>query len=304
MKNLSGPRALGRPLLPAALTALAVLLPAHVPLRLDAATNEMSARDLVASVSNARRTSGFRMRATLTRSNAEGARDVSRQITVRGRFEGDSARILYLCTSPPMPDGQAVLVEKTAGAGPGISVFIPPDRMEQVPEDMFDRPFFGTDFTLADMAEPFWAWPVTRAGGETNLLGHAAVSLEFRSPASDAASHPSVRTWIAPDILLPLLIEKLDSGGAVIRRLHSEKLTNRAGGAWAPMLVIAEDPASGSRTTLAVRGGERDIDVPAGDFTPAGIASLLARGERKDAAADAPLPPPPAEGEEQPGSVQ
>jgi hypothetical protein len=272
--------------------AAAFLLPAMSP----ASTNELSARDLVASVAKARGTSGFRMRATMARSAPGTPNDATRQVTVRGRVDGGSAHALYVCLSPKLQDGQAVLIDRKAGGGTEVFVFTPPDSLDPLPPGRSGDRLFGTDFTIADMAESFWSWPASLAPGETNLLGHSCVPVDFRNPAKDAAAPASVRAWIAPDISLPLLVETFDDKGVVIRRLHSEKLVRRAGEVWAPMFVIAEDLQAGSRTTLAIRGGERDIEVPPEDFTAAGIARLIAGGGSRVDSADGRSPAAPAEG--------
>jgi len=256
-----------------------------------ARTNLPSARDLVASVANGRKTSGFRMRATLSRSVSPTRKDETRQLAVRGRFDGKSGSVVYVCLSPPIPEGQAVLIVRREDGAAEVSVLTSPDRLTAMPPDRFGERLFGTDFTIADMVESFWSWPAAMGHGRTNLLGHSCLPVEFRRPLDDDASGSLVRAWIAPDISLPLLVEVFDGSGAAIRRLHSEKLIRRAGDYWAPMFVIAEDPATGSKTTLAIRGGDRNLDVPAEDFTPSGIAGIIAGKEKKENPGEALAPP-------------
>jgi hypothetical protein len=240
------------------------------------ATNESHVGELIASIARNRQTTGFRMRATLAQTDREGTKKPSRQIMVTGRVDGKRAQVLYLLLDPVRDGCRAVLIEKSQDSAPAVSLFTAPDSLVGLPSDKLGTRLFDTDFTVEDMVEPFWQWPASAAKGETNLLGHVCTPVEFRDPSRAETASPAVRAWIAADIGLPLLVEVRDSRGDPVRRLHSEKLIRRAGDQWAPMTVISEDIEAGTRTSLFIRGGERDIAIPPEDFTAPGIAGLLA----------------------------
>ena len=90
------------------------------------------------------------------------------------------------------------------------------------------------------------------------------------------ASHPGletktsyslVKTWVAPDLALPLRIEKFGKDGQLIKRITAENLRKQEHDRWTATNVVV-DPADGrTQTVLEGSHADRDLEIPAEDFT-------------------------------------
>jgi hypothetical protein len=233
-----------------------------------------SAKELVIRVTQARRTRGFWMRASLTSATPDSGKKITRQLRVRGREDGETVQVLYLCTWPASMKGRILLVNRSAEKKIDVSLFTPPDSLKPLAPDRWSESFLESDFTIEDLADDFWDWPAERIEGDTKLLGRDVFAVEFRPPKTTKSSYHAVRAWISPVISLPLLIEKLDASGSVVKRIRVERLTQRYRKYWVGTTVTAETLGRKARSTLTIHRGERDTDIPADDFTLEGFKRL------------------------------
>jgi Outer membrane lipoprotein-sorting protein len=225
------------------------------------------AGELIAQVVAARQTIGYKVRARLVRTTSgSGQRDV-RQLLIKGRRKGDDSKVLYSILWPASSLGETVVIEKTAGQNSHAWRFVPPDRMATLTPEEVSGPFFGSDLSVEDLAEEFWHWPTQEIVGEDTVSHHRCKILESRPSAGTATSYSLVRTWIAPDISLPLRVEKFGPDGRLIKRITAEKITRRKNNYWTAANVIVEPADGRTRTVLEGSHADRDIEIPDEDFT-------------------------------------
>jgi hypothetical protein len=223
-----------------------------------------SARQLIARVLEASRTNGFRVRSKLivTTSNPE-RRDV-KQLLIKGRNDGKVSETLYQILWPAEAKGQSLLIEKRESSVSGF-LFVPPDTVKKLSFGLMTQPFFGSDLAIEDLAEDFWDWPSQKIVGEETVKEKLCKIVESRPPAEASTSYTLVKTWVSPELALPLLIEKYGKNRRLLRRMTADRIM-KVNDRWTAATIIV-DLAGGSRTLLEGSKSERDLDLPAADFT-------------------------------------
>jgi len=223
----------------------------------------------------ARQTSGYRVRARLVRTTSGSEqRDVT-QLLIKGRRKGDDSKVLYQILWPAPLRGQTVVIEKTAGRNVRTWMFTPPDQVVTLTPERMSSPFFGSDLTIEDLAEEFWHWPTQEIVGEDTVGQRRCKILESRPSADTATSYSMVRTWIAPEIALPLLIEEFGKDGNLIKHITAGRITERRNDYWTAANVIIEPADGRTRTVLEGSHADRDIEIPDEDFTVEQIKAAL-----------------------------
>jgi hypothetical protein len=235
----------------------------------------LSAGELIAQVVAARQTIGYRVRARLVRTTSGSQQRDVKQLLIKGRRKGDDSKVLYTILWPASLLGQTVVIEKTAGQTGRVWSFVPPDRTATLTPEDISGPFFGSDLSIEDLAEEFWHWPTQKIVGEEAVGQRRCEILESRPSADAATSYSLVRSWIAPDISLPLRVEKYGLDGKLMKRITAEKIAKRKNNFWTAANVIVEPADGRTRTVLEGTHADRDIEIPDEDFTIEQIKASL-----------------------------
>ena len=140
------------------------------------------------------------------------------------------------------------------------------------------QPLFGSEATVEDVAEAFWRWPQQKLVGDEWLRPTSAQSSSLGPGPRPAPSYSLVRSWIAPDIALPLRIEKFGKDGRLLKRFIVAKIVKQGPGSWAAAILIVDSADGKSRTTLEGTRSDRDLAIPAEQFTLEAIKQGLSKG--------------------------
>jgi hypothetical protein len=259
--------------IPHTLSLLATVL---LPLSASAQTpapQQPTAKQLVSLVVAHQRTRGLTARGRMLITTPSSERRTL-QILVKGRHEGNASEMLYLALYPQADKGRAVVIRKDGGDN--VSGFIrePNGKTLNLTSERIKQPLFGSDITIEDLAEDFWTWPAPKLSGQDKVCHKDCYIVDCRPPKGLDASHAVVRAWISPETALPLRIESYLANGTLAKRTECRKLA-KSGDHWGMEELTVESAAPGHRTNLDFSKGSRDIEVPATDFTPEGIAKSL-----------------------------
>jgi hypothetical protein len=232
-----------------------------------------AARELMAKVIEANRTTGFRVRAKLvvTAANPE-HRDV-KQLLIKGRTEGKTTTTLYQILWPAEAKGQSLLIEKKGDSVNGF-LFEPPGTVRKLSPALLAQPFFGSDLAIEDLAEDFWDWPSQKIVGEETIDKRPCTIVESRPPGEIASSYLLVKTWIVPELALPLRVEKYGKNRRLVRRITADRIM-KVNDRWRAADIIVDPDGGKSRTVLEGSKSERDLNLPAADFTLEAIKRSL-----------------------------
>jgi outer membrane lipoprotein-sorting protein len=233
-----------------------------------APSEDSAARQLIEAVLQASRTSGLRVRSKLIVTTPD-HREV-KQLLIKSRSDGKNTDTLYQVLWPAEFRGQALLVKKKNGGSVSGFLFEPPNTVKKLSSSLLAQPFFGSDLLIEDLAEDFLEWSSQKVVGEEPLKDKMCQIVESRPAAGASTSYALVKTWISPQLALPLRVEKYGKGGRLIRRINAEGLMKIADH-WTASTIIVESDRVGSQTRLEGSKSDHDLSLPAADFTIEGI---------------------------------
>jgi outer membrane lipoprotein-sorting protein len=229
-----------------------------------------SAEQLVARVLDARRTSGFQIRATLT--HTKGGRSVVRQLLMRGRRERVQATTLYDLVWPAEVAGRALVVRE-AGERQASGFLYQPGKVTRLTSATLAQPFFDSDLRIDDLAEGFWYWHSPTIVGEEAIREYRCAIVEFRPAADTPTPYSLVKAWVSPDLLVALRVEQFGSDGRLVKRIALYRML-KLDGRWWPAIVTVEPADGQSRTVIEGTKVESDLHLSAADFTTAALKKL------------------------------
>jgi hypothetical protein len=232
---------------------------------LGALAENSSAHQLIAKVVEANRTTGFRARAKLVVTTADPGHREVKQLLIKGRTDGKTTTMLYQVLWPAESKGQALLIERRGDSVSGF-LFEPPGTVRKLSATLLTQPFFGSDLAVEDLAEDFWDWPSQKIVGEETIDKRLCTIVESQPPADAATSYSVVKTWIAPELALPLRCEKYGKNRRLLKRITADRIV-KVQNHWAAADIIVDPDGGNSRTVLEGSKSERDLDLPAAEFT-------------------------------------
>ncbi len=230
---------------------------------------------LVSAVVENQRTTGSRTRARVSIEPAKGP-ERSMQVLIKSRRDGATNETLVMVMWPRVEKGRAWMIRRT-GSGE-ISGFrlIPPDSVFPVAAADLDEPLFGSDLSVDDFAESFWDWPDQRLAGEEKV-GNTDCWIVDSHIGQPGARHPRIRSWLAKEKPVALRVEKFGADGVLGKRLTAGRVVRQDEGGWAVAEWTVETIGTGSRTKVSGSRSERDLALPASEFTPDGVQQLIER---------------------------
>lgn len=223
------------------------------------------ARALVESVVNAQRTVGFTLRAKLTVSDSASGSTSVAQIRVKSRRDAAVTRLLYEVLWPAGDKGRAVSLERAATGRVTGFEFIPPDKVTPITSEMLGAAYLGSDLNIEDLVEDFWQWPSATLGAEDRVEREPCSIVNLRAPADVRSIYSLVRVWISPVKAAPLRIVKFSRTGAA-KEFAVQKLMQHDR-IWVPVVTAIRTVGSSRQTVFEISRGERDVEIPVGDFS-------------------------------------
>jgi len=245
-------------------------------LGLAAAAEDLTAAQLIAKVEAAQKTSGFRTRAKLVKTAPGSKTQEVMQLVIKGRREDGAVRTLYQVLWPKQTMGQALVVETSADGSVSGFLFEPPDRQVPLTPKVMAQSLFGTNVTVEDVAEAYWRWPHQKLVGEEKVAARQCMILESRPGPGTATGYSLVKSWIAPELALPLMVEKFGKDGILLKRFVAAKVVKQSPSSWAAAILVVDSVGGRGRTTLEGTKSDRDIQIPAEQFTLEALRQILA----------------------------
>lgn len=234
----------------------------------DLTLTQESAAPLMAEVVRGMRTSGFRVRATLTQTDMKTKARQVRQLVVTGRRDGSRATTLFQVAWPDKLTGDAVRIDDT-GDHRLKGVRVEGGRTTTLTSANRSDAFMGSDLSLEDLAFSFWFWPTHLKAGAEAVGEYDCVIVDSRPPKAAQTAYSRVRTWVAPAVSVPLRIEVYSAGGAMAKRMGMYRIL-KLGERWLPAILTVEPAHGRTRTVIegvkyesAVRLTDADFALPA-----------------------------------------
>lgn len=260
--------------------ACAVLLAAACGLALEAraagpAPPVPPAQELAARLGAIRRdgASFVRLRAEIR--DPSGATRAVLQLQVKARRSATGTELVYQLLWPRERKGEAVLLRMEGDRAPGGVLCVPPGTRRPLTAADLKQGIFGTDLTLADVVEDFYAWRQQSLAGSEPVDRVPCQILESRPGQGQWATCARVRSWIDLRRCVPLRVEKYLASGQLAVRIDTRKVVNDQG-RHLPAALLVRRAGSGSSTALEGSRSARGVAYHDRVFTAEGLADLTA----------------------------
>jgi len=227
---------------------------------------DRDAEDLIAKMLESQNVRGAVVRAKLTIEDDSSDHKSSAQIRIRMRRDAEMTRMLFQVLWPDTHKGEAVCIERGARGVTGGFIFQPPDKVTPLTAANMSRTYLDSDLTIEDLADEFWHWPSQKITGEETIRGDVCKIVESRLPGGTKSGYSLVRSWISPEKLLPMRMDKFGRDERLAKRVTVQK-TTRHDGIWAPMTTFVQSAGKTRVTTLEISRGERDVEIPVEEFS-------------------------------------
>jgi outer membrane lipoprotein-sorting protein len=275
MKSKMNRRGAGRRPIPfwgsVQLTALAGLT---VLATLAASGAEMSPKELASAVA-AKQEGDAYIRLRLQVKPSGSAADETLQIQIKERRTKTATDLVYQVLWPQPRKGESVLLHQEAGRPASGSFFTPPDKAQTLTASQLRQPFFGSDLSYLDVIEDPLSWENQTITGTETVNGVSCTVLESK-PNKGESEYGKVRSWIDPNRLVQMRIEKYSPSGELKVRIETSRVANDDKGRPIPANLTIQNPQKGSVTELDGSRIKHNVTFSDSEFTPEGLKQVSA----------------------------
>jgi len=235
----------------------------------DESESPVAARDLASRLSALQQNSVsfIRLRMEINRAAKE-----TLQLQIKERRTTNSSEVVYQVLYPKERKGESVLLRKVGNNRATGSVFVPPDTLR--PIDDLKEPLLGSDLSYEDVIENFFAWEQQTIIGNEKVDTVNCVILESKPGKNERSIYGRVRSWIDPQRLVPLRVEKYANSGELLRRVDTTRVVADAG-----RHIPADLTVNGARDSTTLLDGSRIehmVIYTDRDFTVEGLKEVTA----------------------------
>jgi hypothetical protein len=257
-----------RPVLSTTLAALMTLT------ALAASAADMSPKELASAVA-AKQEGDAYIRLRLQVKPSGNAADETLQLQIKERKTKTATDLVYQVLWPQPRKGESVLLHQEAGHSASGSLFTPPDKAQILTASQLRQPFFGTDLSYLDVIEDPLSWENQTITGTEIVNGVNCTVLESK-PNKGESEYAKVRSWIDPNRLVQMRIEKYSPSGEVKVRIETSRVANDDKGRPIPANLTIQNPQKGSVTELDGSRIKHNVTFSDSDFSPDGLKQVSA----------------------------
>lgn len=239
---------------------------AMFPLSVVAAESTFTAKDLAAKLSTLQQDGSSYIRLRLEVQQPPGTKTTALQIQIRQLRTKASTNVIYQILWPKERQGEGILLTTSGGGSPKGTRFVPPTTTESLGSSSMKDSLFESDLAYADIIENFYAWGSQSIVGEEMIGRVNCLILESKPTGGQRSIYTKVRSWVDPDRLVPLLVEKFGPGGSV-RRIETTRVSKEDNGQHIPAGLSVQRPGRNSVTTLEGSRLDTRMNFGAEDFT-------------------------------------
>jgi hypothetical protein len=202
------------------------------------------------------------------------AADETLQLQIKERRTRSATDLVYQVLWPQPRKGESVLLHQGAGQAASGSLFTPPDKSQTLTASQLREPFFGSDLSYLDVIEDPLSWDSQTIVGTEAINGVNCAILESK-PNKGESEYAKVRSWIDPNRLVQMRIEKYLPSGELRVRIETSRVSNDDKGRPIPAILTVHTP-KGSVTELDGSRIKHDVTFNDSEFTPEGLKQVSA----------------------------
>jgi outer membrane lipoprotein-sorting protein len=235
---------------------------------------DMSPKELAAAVAAKQEGSAY-VRLRLQVKPSGSAADETLQLQIKERRTKTATDLVYQVLWPQARKGESVLLHQEAGHLASGSLFTPPDKEQTLTASQLHQPFFGSDLSYLDVVEDPLSWENQTTAG-TEVIGGVDCTILESKPNKGESEYAKVRSWIDPNRLVQMRIEKYSPSGEVRVRIETSRVANDDKGRPVPANLTVQDPKNGSVTELDGSRIKHNVTFNDSEFTPEGLKQVAA----------------------------
>jgi len=233
------------------------------------ASPALSADQLAGQMDAARQGSKV-IRARLEVRSTNGGKRVL-QLQIKERRTKNATDLVYRVLWPNEHKNEAVILHQETGHAPTGSIIVPPNTVRAIKTSEMEEGLFGSDLSYQDAVENFFGWPKqTIVGAETVDRVNCQI-LESKPGKTGISIYAKVRSWIDPQRLVPLRVEKYSASGDLVRRIDTTRVARDERHNPIAASLVVHGPRKDSVTELDGARIDQDVELTDADFTPAGV---------------------------------
>lgn len=196
------------------------------------------------------------------------------QIQTKERRTSAGTDVVYQILFPKERKGESVLLRKSAGKAATGAVFLPPDTVKSLEASQMKEGLFGSGLAYEDVIDNFFAWGQQTIVGTEDIGKISCQILESKPGKSDRSSYASVRSWIDTKRMVPLRVEKYNSGSSLTVRIETTNVEKDDLGRHLPASLSISRAGQGAATVLEGSRIKHGVTLSDADFTAEGIKQL------------------------------
>ncbi|HEY5894943.1 MAG TPA: outer membrane lipoprotein-sorting protein [Chthoniobacterales bacterium] len=193
------------------------------------------------------------------------------QLQIKSRVSRGNADLVYQVLFPKERKGEAVLLRRSGNRISG-TLHTPNGAVRELGAANFDEPLFGSALSYEDVIDDFFGWSQQAIVGTDEIDHIACQILESKPGKGRRSSYSSVRTWVDPNRLIPLRIEKYNDKGQLLRQIVVTRIT-LDGGDSIPVNLSVRD-SRGLATEIDGSRIKRGVAFTDAEFTPEGLKQI------------------------------
>jgi hypothetical protein len=241
---------------------------------LDSSAADMSPKELASAVA-AKQEGDAYIRLRLQVKPSGNAADETLQLQIKERRTKTATDLVYQVLWPQSRKGESVLLHQATVHPASGSLFTPPDKSLTLTASQLREPFFGSDLSYLDVIEDPLSWDNQTIAGTEAINGVNCTILESK-PNKGESEYAKVRSWIDPNRLVQMRIEKYSPAGELKVRIETSRVANDDKGRPIPAILIVHNPQKGSVTELDGSRIKHNVTFSDFEFTPEGLKQVSA----------------------------
>ncbi len=235
----------------------------------------MSAKDLSGSLSAQQEGTSY-VRLRLEVKQPGDTVKVTLQLQIKKRRTKAVTDVVYQVLWPKERKGEAFLLHQADGSPAAGSLFAPPDKLRPLKASQMGDALFGSDLSYEDVIENFFGWKNQAIVGNEVLNRVNCLILESKPDPSEVSTYARVRSWIDPQRLVPLRVEKYLPSGQLARRIETTRVATDDKGRPIPADLTVRGLQADSVTDLDGSRIRHEVVYTDREFTPEGLAEVQA----------------------------
>jgi len=192
------------------------------------------------------------------------------QLQIKERRTKDATDIAYQVLWPNEHKGEAVILHQSQGVAKGL-IIVPKQPVRSIKGSQVNEGLFDSDLSYQDAVENFFGWKKQAIVGSGVINGVNCQILESKPDSPAASPYARVRSWIDPQRLVPLRIEKYSASGELVRRIDVTRVARDEKHHPIPASLTVHGPRKNSVTEFNGARIDQDVQFTDADFTAAGI---------------------------------